>query len=196
MRTTRRASYIVVAVCGVVGGWVGYWIGQPTISVRYWIAQPAASTSDFAWWSNNVPWPEALQRRLDYVARDQLFPLWRFLLSVGMAVLFVLVAAAVVTWLPSRRAQQVLDKGTQAKATVVRVETTGEKRQVRGRGSLERQLTCEVEVCPEDGVPYRARTTQFFAGPYGLDLHPGAGVVVRYDPAKPSRVAIVEPVAD
>jgi hypothetical protein len=168
MRTVKKASYIVVAVCGVVGGWLGYWIGQPTISVRYWISQPAVSNSDFAWWSNNVHWPEALQRRLAYVARDQLFPLWRFLLSVGMAVLFVLVAAAVVTWLPARRAQQVLDKGTPAKAIVVRVETTGEQRQMRGRGGLERQLTCEVEVCPEEGVPYRARTTQFFAGPYQL----------------------------
>ena len=40
----RRASNIIIVVCGIIGGWVGYWMGQPTLSVRYWIGQPAVST--------------------------------------------------------------------------------------------------------------------------------------------------------
>jgi Protein of unknown function (DUF3592) len=191
----RRAPYIIVVICGIIGGWVGYWIGQPTASVRYWIGQPIVSTSDFAWWSKNVDLPAGLQHRLAGLAGEQLFPLWRFLLSMGMAALFVCVAALVVTLLPAWRAQKVLENGTPAEATVVRVEKTGERRQARGREGVERQLACELEVCPEGGSVYRARTTQFFTESAQLALQPGAGVVVRYDPARPKRVAIVEPVA-
>ena len=192
----RRSSYTIIVVCGIIGGWLGYWIGQPTIGVRYWIGQPAVSTSDFAWWSRNVDLPAGLQHRLGGLADQQLFPLWRFLLSIGMAMLFVCVAALVVTWLPGRRARKVLQKGTPAEATVVRVDKTGEQRQVRGRAGVERQLACELDVCPEGGSPYRARTTQFFTDSVRLALQPGAGVVVRYDPAKPKRVAIVQPVVN
>ena len=192
----RRSSYTIIVVCGIIGGWLGYWIGQPTIGVRYWIGQPAVSTSDFAWWSRNVDLPAGLQHRLGGLADPQLFPLWRFLLSIGMAMLFVCVAALVVTWLPGWRARKVLQKGTPAEATVVRVDKTGEQRQVRGRAGVERQLACELDVCPEGGSPYRARTTQFFTDSVRLALQPGAGVVVRYDPAKPKRVAIVQPVVN
>jgi hypothetical protein len=191
----RRASYGIVVICGIIGGWVGYWIGQPAVSVRYWTSPPTVSTSDFAWWSKNVDLPAALQHRLAGLAGEQLFPLWRFLLSIGIAALFVCVAALVVTLLPAWRAQKVLECGTPAEATVVRVEKTGEQRQARGRGGVERQLACELEVRPAGGWPYRARTTQFFAESAQLALRPGAGVVVRYDPAKPKRVAIVEPAA-
>ena len=191
----RRASYVIVSICGIIGGWVGYWIGQPAVSLRYWIGQPAVSTSDFAWWSKNVDLPEGLQHHLAGLAAERQFPLWRFLLAIGMAVLFVCVAALVIEWLPARRAQKVLENGTPVEATVVRVEKTGEQRQVQGRGGVERQLAVELDVRGEGGSPYRARTTQFFTESEQLALQPGAGVVVRYDPAKPTRVAIVEPVA-
>lgn len=191
----RRAWYIIVVLCGIIGGWVGYWIGQPTVSVRYWTSQPTVSTSDFAWWSKNVDLPAGLQHRLSGLAGEQLFPIWRFLLAIGMAALFVCVAALVVTRLPAWRAQRVLENGTPAKATVVRVEKTGEQRQARDRGGVERQLAVELDVGGEGSSPYRARTIQFFTESALLDLHPGAGVVVRYDPAKPKHVAIVEPVA-
>jgi len=126
----RRASYVIVVICGIIGGWVGYWIGQPTVSLRYWTSQPAVSTSDFAWWSKHVDLPEGLQHHLAGLAAERQFPLWRFLLAIGMAVLFVCVAALVVEWLPARRAQKVLENGTPVEATVVRVEKTGEQRQV------------------------------------------------------------------
>ena len=53
----RRAANIIVVICGIIGGWEGYWLGQPTVGVRYWIGQPTVSTSDFAWWSKSVDWP-------------------------------------------------------------------------------------------------------------------------------------------
>ena len=136
-----------------------------------------------------------MQPRLGYVADERLFPLWRFLLSIGMAVIFVCIAALVVTRLPAWRIRGVLEDGTPAEATVVRVRKTGEQRQGRGRAGVEHQLAVELDVHGGSGSPYRARTTQFFAGSPQLALKPGAEVVVRYDPANPQRVAIVEPVA-
>jgi Protein of unknown function (DUF3592) len=161
----RKASNIIVAICGVIGGSVGYWIGYA------------------GGWSNRTDWQ---------VSDGAMFT---FLLSVGMAVLFVCVSALVVTWLPAWRVSGVLQNGIRVEGTVVRVEATGEQRQVRGRGGVERQLACELEVCPEGGSPYRARTTQFFTESAQLALQPGAGVVVRYNPDEPERVAIVETVA-
>ena len=190
-----RASKVVVAISGIMGGWVGYWLGQPTVGVRYWLVQPTVSTSGFAWWSKNVDLPAVMQTRLSYLAGEQLFPLWRFLLSIGMAVIFVCISALVITWLPAWRIRRVLEDGAPAKATVVRVEKTGEERQVRGRASIERQLTVELDVYGRSGSPYRARATQFFAGSAQFALQPGAEVVVRVDPVAPRRVAIVEPVA-
>jgi hypothetical protein len=170
-----RASKIVVAICGIMGGWLGYWIGQPTISVRYWIAQTTTSTGspEFAWWSKNVDWPAEVQSRLAYLADEQLFPFWRFLLSIGLAVLFVCVAALVVTRLPAWRVRKVLQNGTSAEATVVRVEKTGE--QVRGPAGVERQLAIELDVRREGRSPYRARRPSFSTGLRGLPCNRGRG---------------------
>ena len=170
----RRASDFIIVICGMIGGCAGYWFGY------------LAGWSKNAGWSVNVggfPGTILTQRFVHY------------LLSIGMVVLFACVAALVVEWLPDWRARKVLQNGTPAAAVVVRVERTGEQRQVLGRGGVERQLACELEVCPEGGSPYRTRTTQFFTDSARRALRPGAGVVVRYDPANPRRVAIVEPVA-
>jgi hypothetical protein len=171
----RRVSNIIVVICGIVGGCAGYWIGY------------AAGWSR-ADWSAHIG---GLSDSSLVLTR----PLLHFLLSIGMAVLFVCVAALVVTWLPARTVGGVLQNGTPAEATVVRVEKTGEHRQVGGQGGVERQLAVELDVRGEGGPPYRARTTQFFTKSAQLALQPGTGVVVRYDPTKPKRVAIVGPVA-
>lgn len=81
-------------------------------------------------------------------------------------------------------------------ATLVRVEKTGERRQLPGCGGIERQLACELEVYPEGGSPYRARTIQLFTESALLSLQPGVMVAARHDPAKPKRVSIVAPVAN
>jgi hypothetical protein len=171
----RRVSNIIIVICGIIGGSVGYWIGYA------------------AGWSK-ADWSAHLGGLTDsslVLTR----PVLHYLLSVGMAVLFVCVAALVVTWLPAWIVGGVLQNGTPAEATVVRVEKTGEHRQVGGRGGVERQLAVELDVRGEGGLPYRARTTQFFSGSAQLALQPGAGVVVCYDPAKPKRVAITGPAA-
>ncbi len=72
------------------------------------------------------------------------------------------------------------------------MEKTGARRQIRG--GLQRQLTCELEVCPEGGSPYRARVTQFVTEAMEAVLQPGARVAVRFDRAKPTRVAIEGPI--
>jgi hypothetical protein len=171
----RRASNIIVVICGLIGSLVGYWIGY----------EAGWSKAD---WSAHIG---GLTDSSLVLTR----PVLHFLLSIGTAVLFVCVAGVVVTWLPAWKAGKVLENGTPAEATVVRVEKTGEQRQVGGWGGVERQLAVELDVRGEGGSPYRARATQFFTRSAQLSLQPGAGVVVRYDPAKPKRVAIVEPVA-
>lgn len=191
-----RAAKVVVTVCGIMGGWFGYWLGQPSISLRYWIAEPAAGTENesFAWWTRNIDWqsPE-LQRRLDYLADEQLFPLWRFLLSVGLAVLFAYLATLIITRLPLWRLQDVLRNGVQGEAMVVQVRDTGEY--MRGPTGLERQIAVELHTRVGGRPPYRARTTQFFNESEQRALQPGTRVVVRCDPARLTRVAIVEPVS-
>ena len=163
----RRASnVIVIVICGIVGGWAGYWIGHA------------------AGWSENADWPGNIGGGTGAI-----------LLSIGLAVVFVCVAALLIIWLPAWKVREILENGARGEATVVRVEKTGAQRQVRGRGGVERQLAVELDVCGDGGSPYRVRTTQFFTESAQLALQPGAGVVVRYDPAKPKRVAIVEPVA-
>jgi len=166
----RTSNIIIIAICGIIGGCAGYGIGHA------------------AGWSKNVDWrvniggfPGALLTP----------PLLHYLLSIGMVVLFVCVAAVVVMGLPTWRVRGVLQTGTPVEATVVRVEKTGEQRRVLGRGGVERQLAVELDVRGEADSPYRARTTQFFTESAQLALHPGARVVVRYDPAKPRWVAIV-----
>jgi hypothetical protein len=192
-----RASKVLVAVCGIAGGWFGYWLGQSSVSVRYWIVEPTTSTvgPNFAWWTKNVDWHAGgLQRRLAYLADDQLFPFWRFLLAIGLAVLFAYLAAVVVTRLPGWRARRVLQNGAPGQATVLRVQETGEY--ALGPEGMENQLAVELYVRGEGGSPYRARTIQFFTESLQQALQPGARVFVRYSPAKPERVAIVEPLAE
>lgn len=186
----RASNAIILLVCGVIGGWVGYWIGQPTVSTARLQASP-----DFIWWQeHSVRAAEGFRSHLGYLADEQLFSLWRFLLTIGMSTIFVCVAALVITRLPTWRAQKVLRIGVPVEATVVRVEETGEQRQARGSAGVERQLAVELHMRGEDGSAYRAQTTQFFDGSAQLALQPGVGLAVLYDPVNPDRVAIPEPV--
>ena len=75
----RRAGNVVVVICGFVGGSIGYAIGH------------LAGWSDNSEWRTNVfgSGTGAILTR----------PLALYLLSIGMAVLFVCLAALFVTWL-------------------------------------------------------------------------------------------------
>ena len=158
----RTLNIIFIVFCGVVGAWVGYWIGH------------------LAGWSENADWPGTIGGGSGAV-----------LLSIGVSVLFVALAGLVVFLVPEWRVRRVLRRGAEAEATVVRVHKTGGRS--RGFGAVKHQVVCELEVCPEGGTPYRARTTQFLAETVQTALRPGARVTVRVDPARPTRVAIEGP---
>jgi hypothetical protein len=160
----RRALSIIIIV---ICGIVGGWVG-------YWIGHLAG-------WSKNADWPATIGGGTGAI-----------LLSIGMAVLFVWLAGLAIFLVPELRARRVLRSGASGEATVVRVEKTGARRRIRG--GMERQLACELDVCPEGGSTYRARVTQFVTETVENGLKPGARVTVRVDRAKPTRVAIEEPI--
>ena len=154
----------VVVLCGVVGGWLGYWAGHAL------------------GWSENAEWPQSIGGGTGAI-----------LLSMGGAVLFVGLASLAVFFVPQRSVRRVLESGTTAQATVIRAAETGAVAWARAGGK--RQVRCDLEVCPPDAPPYRARTTQFVSEVVESVLQPGAEVVVRYDPQHRSHVAIDEPFA-
>jgi hypothetical protein len=83
-----------------------------------------------------------------------------------------------------------LRSGAPAAATVIGVAETGAVRWTPG-GSRH-QVACELEVCPADGAPYRARAVQFVTEAFEGTLRPGATVAVRVDPHAPRHVALDE----
>ena len=129
-----------------------------------------------AGWSQDADWPGRIGGGSGAI-----------LLSIGMSVLFVVLAGLLVFLTPQRGLRRVLESGAPAPATVLSVKESGA--QSWGLRGTRHQVTCEVEVCPSDGSPYRARTTQFVSAAVEEALQPGATVAIRYDPAKPRRVA-------
>jgi len=160
----KTLRVLFLVFCGVVGAWAGYWIGH------------------LAGWSQDADWPGRIGGGSGAI-----------LLSIGMSVLFVVLAGLLVFLTPQRGLRRVLESGAPAPATVLSVKETGA--QSWGPRGTCHQVTCELEVCPSDGSPYRARTTQFVSAAVEESLQPGAAVAIRYDPAKPRRVAIEGPVA-
>jgi hypothetical protein len=160
----RTLNVLFIVLCGVVGAWVGYWIGH------------------LAGWSQNAEWPTRIGGGSGAI-----------LLSIGTSVLFVLLAACLVFFVPQRGVRRVLERGLPAQATVVDMAETGAHRWTRE--GTRHQIWCEVEVCPTDGPRYRARATQFVSAAVEGALRPGATVAIRVDPVRPTRVAIEGPVA-
>jgi hypothetical protein len=153
-----------VVLCGIVGGWLGYWAGHAL------------------GWSENANWPETIGGGTGAI-----------LMSMGMAVLFVALAALVVFFVPQRGVRRVLKSGVTGQARVLRAVETGAVSWAREGGT--HQVRCDLEVCPSDAPSYRVRTTQFVSEVVESILQPGAEVTIRYDPEHPSRVAIEEPFA-
>lgn len=160
----KAVNIIVVVLCGIVGGWLGYWAGHAL------------------GWSVDATWPASIGGGTGAI-----------LMSMGMAVLFVAVAALAVMLVPSRRVKRVLKSGLPARATVVSAAETGAV--VRIHGVRTHQVTCLLDVHAPARPPYRARTTQFVSEVVEGALKPGAEVAVRYDPERPEHVAIDEPLA-
>ena len=157
----KALNIVIVVLCGIVGGWAGYWIGYA------------------AGWSLNAEWPGQIGGGTGAI-----------LMSIGMSVLFVALAAVVVFSVPQRGVRRVLRSGVPAKATVIGVADTGAVRWAPT--GTRHQVTCELEVCPADGTPYRARAVQFVTEAFEDGLRPGATVAVRFDPDVPRHVAFDE----
>ena len=159
----RKAVNILICV---LFGIAGGWIG-------YWVGHAAG-------WSENAEWPGQVGGGTGAI-----------LLSIGTSVLFVALAAVAVFWVPQRGLPRVQVSGVTARATVIDISETGASRWTRD--GTRRQVRCELEVCPPDGAPYRARAVQFVGVATEDALRPGATVAVRVDPSAPKHVAIEEP---
>lgn len=161
---TKALNILFIVLCGMLGGWVGYWIGHA------------------AGWSENAVWPSQVGGGTGAI-----------LLSIGMAVLFVALAAAVVFLVPQRGLRRALASDIVAPATVIDFTETGASRWTRA--GTRRQVRCVLEVCPPDGTPYRARAVQFVGEDTEAKLWPGETIAVHIDPGAPTRVAIDEPLS-
>jgi hypothetical protein len=161
----RRVGNILICVlCGIAGGWIGYWVGYT------------------AGWSENAVWPGQVGGGTGAI-----------LMSIGMAVLFVALAAIALFYIPQRGLARARVSDVTAPATVLDISKTGASRWTRE--GTRRQIRCELEVCPPDGAPYRARAVQFVGAATEDALRPGATVAVHVDPSAPKHVAIDEPLS-
>ena len=159
---SKAIRILFVVLCGIVGGWAGYWIGH------------------LAGWSRNADWPSKIGGGQGAI-----------LLSIAVSVLGVALAVSWLTIPPQLTVRRLLRDGTPAPATVLEARQTGI--QSRGLEGRRRQLCCQLEVHPPGGEPYRAQAIQFILEAEEAALQPGAAVDIRYDPARPARVAIVRP---
>ncbi len=158
----RKAVNILICV---LCGIAGGWIG-------YWIGHAAG-------WSTNAEWPGQVGGGTRAI-----------LMSIGTSVLFVALAAIAVFYVPQRGLSQLQESGVTAQATVIDISETGASR--RTREGTRHQIRCVLEVCPPDGVSYRARAVQFVSAATEEALRPGTVVAVRVDPSAPEHVAIDE----
>ncbi|MEZ5125816.1 MAG: DUF3592 domain-containing protein [Thermoleophilia bacterium] len=96
MRSVRK--WVVLIASGVVGAWIGYWIGHA------------------AGWSTNATWPWSIGGGKGAIAA-----------AFFTSVVFITAASVLVVLLPGRRVRAVLEEGVPARATVVSLEKTGER---------------------------------------------------------------------
>ncbi|MFZ0323708.1 MAG: DUF3592 domain-containing protein [Actinomycetes bacterium] len=150
---------VVLVLGGLVGGYIGYWLG-------YW-----------AGWSTNAEWPLRIGGGNGAIA-----------LSMGMAVVGVLVAGAFLrlpSWLIDRRLR---NHGEHAEATIV--DRWGTGLSMRGLSSSLKQYRVLVEVRLPDGTHRKAHSTQWLQPDEFSALQPGRQVTVHYHLRHPDRVLI------
>jgi hypothetical protein len=114
------------------------------------------------------------------------------LLSIGMSFLSVMAALWWLVARPLRRNRRLLANGTPEHATIVRVWRTGV---TVGIGRHHRELGFELEVHPADGAVYTTRTIGLADPAEEAMYEPATEVNVRYDPSRPTWVAVEGPVA-
>jgi hypothetical protein len=153
----------VIVVLMVIAGIIGAWVG-------YWIGH-------FAGWSENATWP------LRIGGGDG-----AILLSIVVSFVSVWAAGLWLIVRPLLRNRRLLATGARAHATILKVWRTG-VRIDRIMGSR-RQVGVELEMHPADHASYRAKATYLADPAEEGELHPGAEVDVRYDPARPTSVSV------
>jgi uncharacterized membrane protein YeaQ/YmgE (transglycosylase-associated protein family) len=152
---------IVLAIAvGIVGAWVGYWLGHAL------------------GWTTNAEWP------LRIGGGDR-----AILLSMGLSFLSVVGAGGLLVARPIRRERRLLATGRQGRATILKVWRTGLS--ARGFiGGTRSQLGFDLEVHAEGRTPYTVHTTAMVSSAEANAFAPGAEVAIRYDPSKPTHVAV------
>ena len=109
-------------------------------------------------------------------------PLWVALTVAAMILPPVL--CQVSEWQDEER---ILRDGTPAKARVSDIRPTG------NMYNDQPQVTISMQVQPAAGEPFSAKVVTFMSPVYLPRYQPGAMVDVRFDPKKPSDVALVGP---
>ena len=152
---------VVLAIAtGVVGAWLGYWMGHAL------------------GWTTNARWP------LQIGGGDR---------AILLSILTSFASVMAVTWWfvarPLRRERRLLATGRQAHATVRKAWRTGLTAR-DAAGKTRKQLGFELEVHPDGGAAYTVRTADMLDAATLDAFAPGVEVIVRYDPAHPTRVAV------
>jgi hypothetical protein len=153
----------VIVVIAIAAGIAGAWVG-------YWAGHALG-------WTTNAEWP------LQVGGGDR-----AILLSILVSFASVMAVGGWFVARPLQRERRLLAAGREAHATVLRVWRTGLT--ARQGGVTRRQLGFDLEVHPAAGAAYSARALDMVS-PTEIDAFvPGVEVNVRYDPAKPSHVAV------
>ena len=153
----------IIVVLAIVAGIVGAWIG-------YWIGHALG-------WTTNAEWP------LQIGGGDR-----AILLSILVSVGSVMAVGGWFVARPLRQVRRLLVTGREAHATVLKVWRTGLTART-GSGSW-RQLGFDLEVHPADRAAYTTHATGLVDPAELAAFAPGVEVNVRYDPARPTHVAV------
>lgn len=107
--------------------------------------------------------------------------------AIGFAIVLVALAVAFGPSLIQHSKQaKVLENGVEATASVVQVAETGKL------VNYKPEVRIVLDVKPDQGKPFQAETRMVLSSVDAVKYQPGKSVQVRYDPAHPSTVAIVE----
>lgn len=157
---SRTGRVLWMVLGGVVGGYFGYWLGH------------------LAGWSTNADWPFQIGGGAGAIA-----------LSVGLAVLGVFVAAALLELGTALSVRRLRRSGTTGDAVVVDRWTLG-----TGLRSGRREYGFLVETRLPDGSISLGHATEWLSAEEAAELLPHREVTVRYDPTHPRRVVVEAPV--
>lgn len=153
----------VIVVLAVVAGFVGAWAG-------YWIGHALG-------WSENAVWPWQIG------GGDR-----AILLSIVVSIGSVFAVGGWFVARPMTQLRRLLANGRPAQARVLRVWRTGFFSSSGDRSW--RELGFELEVHPDGQGAYTAHAVGHVKPAEVEAFAPGVEVDVRYDPAKPTHVAV------